>query len=349
MPVGAPHAPTLLGAPVTRGDPAGEAPPARAQLSIAVIVPCYNEERTIGTVVADFRRALPDARIYVCDNNSTDQTVRVAREAGAVVRREGLQGKGNVIRRMFADVEADLYVMADGDDQLDAGQAPGLIDALIEEGADMITGVRTASADAYRPGHRLGNRAMTALVAGLFGDRVSDVFSGYRVLSRRYVKSFPALSQGFEIETELTVHALELRMPVAERPVPFRDRPAGNPSKLHTVRDGLRILGVIVRLVQRERPLPFYGWIGASLAALSVGLAVPLFVTFAQTSEVPRFPTAILCAAIMLLASLCATAGAILDTVTHHRRETRRLAYLRIPSIAARLEALEPHAPEAIP
>ncbi|HHO49357.1 MAG TPA: glycosyltransferase, partial [Deltaproteobacteria bacterium] len=278
-------------------------------LEIAVIVPCYNEADTIGRVVADFRAALPGATIYVYDNNSTDPTAAVARDAGAVVRHEGLQGKGNVIRRMFADIEADLYVMVDGDDQLDAASAQGLIEALIEEGADMITGVRSAPAGAYRPGHRLGNRAMTGLVAWLFGDRVSDVFSGYRVLSRRYVKSFPALSKGFEIETELTVHALELRMPIAERPVPFRDRPRGNPSKLHTIRDGVRILGTIVRLVQRERPLPFYGWIGASLAALSVGLAVPLFVTLARTSEVPRFPTAILCAAIMMLASLSATAG----------------------------------------
>lgn len=309
-------------------------------LDVAVIIPCLNEEPTVAAVVKAFRNALPHATVYVFDNGSTDKSAQVARDAGAVVRLEPIRGKGQVVRRMFADVEADIYLMADADDQVDATCAPDLIRALVDQDADMVTGVRAAdAADAYRPGHRLGNRVMTALVARLFGDRVSDVFSGYRCFSRRFVKSFPALSQGFELETELTVHALELRMPIAETPVPFRDRAPGNPSKLHTLRDGTRILGTIVRLLQREHPIPFYGTLAIWLAALSIGLAIPLFITFVETSEVPRFPTAILCSAIMLLAFLSLTAGIILDNVTHHRRETRRLAYLRIPSLAARLLA----------
>lgn len=299
-------------------------------VEIAILIPCFNEGPTLAKVIEDFRRELPTSTVYVYDNNSTDDTVAVGRASGAVVRREPLQGKGNVIRRMFADVEADVYLMVDGDDQLEASCAPDLVATLLDQGADMVTGVRAG--DAYRPGHQTGNRVMTGLVAWLFGDRVSDVFSGYRALSRRFVKSFPALSAGFEIETELTVHALELRMPIAERPVPFRHRPEGNPSKLRTVRDGTKILGTITRMVQRERPLPFFGVNAVALASLSVGLAIPLFVTFYQTSTVPRFPTAILCSGLMLLAFLSLTAGLILDTVTHHRRETRRLAYLAIPS-----------------
>jgi hypothetical protein len=308
-------------------------------LDLAVLIPCYDEEQTIGRVVADFRLVFPAARVFVYDNNSKDRTVAVALAAGAEVRSERHQGKGNVVRRMFADIDADVYVMVDGDDQLDAACAPELVQALLDEGADMVTGVRKSEDGAgFRPGHRTGNRIMTRLVGSLFGHRVSDVFSGYRVLSRRYVKSFPALSAGFELETELSVHALELRMPIAERPAGFRDRPVGNPSKLHRVRDGLRILSTIVRLVQRERPLPFYGAIGGALATVSIVLALPVFWDFYLTSEVPRFPTAILCSAIMLLAFLSFTAGLILDAVTHHRRETRRLAYLAVPSILAELE-----------
>ena len=308
-------------------------------LDIAIVIPCFNEEQTIGRVVTGFAEVIDGAKIYVYDNNSTDRTAAVARAAGAVVRRAARQGKGNVVRRMFADVEADVYLMVDGDDQLDPASAPDLVTTLIDGGLDMVTGVRVAEdRSAHRSGHALGNRAMTMLVARLFGHPLSDVLSGYRVFSRRFVKSFPVLSEGFEIETELTVHALVLKMPIAERPAGFRSRPEGNPSKLRTIRDGFRILGTIVRLVQRERPLRFYGLIGAMLSVLSVGLAVPLFVTFLQTAEVPRLPTAVLCAAIMLLAFLSFTAGLILDTVTHHRRETRLLEYLRIGSLAARTE-----------
>ncbi|MEN0062415.1 MAG: glycosyltransferase family 2 protein [Myxococcota bacterium] len=313
-------------------------------LDIAVIIPCYNEAETIGRVVDGFRVALPTARVFVYDNNSTDGTSAIAGNAGARVRKCALQGKGNVVRRMFADVEADVYVMIDGDDQLDAADAPTMVDRLVTEHLDMVTGIR-ADHDAHRSGHAFGNRVMTGLVGELFGHRLSDVLSGYRVFSRRFVKSFPALAEGFEIETELTVHALELKMPVADSPVRFRSRPEGNPSKLNAIRDGLRILFTIARLVQRERPLPFYGVIGLELAALSIGLAIPLFITFFETSEVPRFPTAILCSAIMLVAFLSFTAGVVLDTVTHHRRETRMLAYLREPSLASRTEGMQHEAP----
>lgn len=314
----------------------------RPQLVVAVIIPCYNEQSTVARVIEGVRASLPDADLYVYDNNSSDRTAELASEAGAVVRPCALQGKGNVVRRMFADVEADVYVMIDGDDQLDPADAPALVDTLLADDLDMVTGVRCSKAGAHRSGHAVGNRVMTGLVAWLFGHRLSDVFSGYRAFSRRFVKSFPAISERFEIETELTVHALELKMPVGERTVRFKARPQGNPSKLNAVTDGLRILFMISRLVQRERPLPFYGTIGAALSALSVGLAIPIFIEFIETSMVPRFPTAILCAAIMLVAFLAFTAGLILDTVTHHRRETRMLEYLRIPSLVSRRGARAP-------
>lgn len=308
------------------------------QVQIAVLIPCYDEAMAISRVVADFQEALPTATIYVYDNNSTDGTAEIARQAGAVVRTERLQGKGNVVRRMFADIEADIYIMVDGDDTYHAPSAPALVTALLDEGADLVNGVRVSTAtEAYRPGHVLGNRALTGMVAWLFGDRVQDMLSGYRVFSRRFVKSFPALSQGFEIETELTVHALELRMAVTHVQTPYKERPPGSMSKLRTFRDGWRILGTITRLLQRERPLAFYGAIGIALAALSVLLALPLLQTWLETGLVPRFPTAILCTGLMVLASLAATCGLVLDTVTHHRREARRLAYLAIPGpLAAR-------------
>ncbi len=312
-------------------------------LEIAVIIPCYDEEPTIRRVIDGCRGALPGATIYVYDNNSRDRSAEVAREAGAIVRPATLQGKGNVVRRMFADVEADVYVMIDGDEQLDPADAPVLVEALLADDLDMVTGIRVEdAAGVHREGHAFGNRVMTGLVGRLFGRQLSDVFSGYRVFSRRFVKSFPVISGGFEIETELTVHALELKMPVGEREVRFQSRPDGNPSKLNAVRDGLKILFTIGRLVQRERPLAFYGVIGGLLSALSIWLAIPLFVTWLETSQVPRFPTAILCSAIMLVAFLSFTAGLILDTVTHHRRETRMLEYLRVPSLVSRGVALGP-------
>lgn len=300
-------------------------------LDVAVLVPCYNEEVTIGKVVADFREALPSATIYVYDNNSSDGTVEVARSAGAVVGNERLQGKGNVVRRMFSDIEADIYVLVDGDDTYDASVAPDLIEHLEKERLDMVNGARvTDLKEAYRPGHRLGNKLLTGMVQFIFGKQVDDMLSGYRVFSRRYVKSFPALSTGFEIETELTVHALELRMPVSEVKTAYKDRPEGSVSKLSTYRDGFRILKTIVTLVKEERPLLFFTWLFALLSLASLGLAVPVITEYLQTGLVPRFPTAILATGIMLLAFHALFSGLILDTVTHGRREMKRMAYLGV-------------------
>jgi glycosyltransferase involved in cell wall biosynthesis len=296
---------------------------------IAVLLPCYNEEAAIAQTVAGFRAALPAAAIYVYDNNSTDRTVEVARAAGAVVRTERMQGKGNVVRRMFADVDADIYVMADGDATYDAAAAPAMIARLTGEQLDMVVGTRIhEAADAYRRGHVAGNRAMTGLLARLFGRSFTDIFSGYRVFSRRFVKSFPVLSGGFEIETEISVHALELRMPVGEVETRYFARPEGSVSKLSTYGDGWRIIRTIAVLYRVERPLLFFGWIGALLAAVAVILAIPLVITWFQTHLVPRFPTAILATGLILLAALCFFAGLILDTVVRGRREVRRLAYL---------------------
>ncbi|QDZ07762.1 glycosyltransferase [Sphingomonas panacisoli] len=296
---------------------------------IAVLLPCYNEEAAIAQTVAGFRAALPGAVIYVYDNNSTDRTLEVAQNAGAIVRTERMQGKGNVVRRMFADIDADIYVMADGDATYDAEAAPAMIARLADEQLDMVVGTRIhEAADAYRRGHVMGNRAMTGLLAGLFGRSFTDIFSGYRVFSRRFVKSFPVLSGGFEIETEISVHALELRMPVGEVETRYFARPEGSVSKLSTYSDGWRIAKTIAVLYRIERPLLFFGWIGALLAALAVILAIPLVVTYLQTSLVPRFPTAILATGLIILAALCFFAGLILDTVVRGRREMRRLAYL---------------------
>lgn len=303
-----------------------------ADLRIAVLLPCYNEEAAIGRVVTHMRQALPSATIYVYDNNSNDRTAEVARLAGAVVRTERRQGKGNVVRRMFADIEADVYVLADGDATYDAGSAPAMIRRLEEEGLDMVVGCRVhASEQAYRPGHRFGNAVLTRFVAWLFGKSFTDILSGYRVFSRRFVKSFPALAKGFETETELTVHALELRMPVAEIDTPYGARPQGSASKLSTYGDGLRILRLIIALYKHERPMWFFGTVAALLAALAVLLAVPVVLDYLRTGLVPRFPTAILATGIMILASLSLTAGIILETVTRGRQELKRLFYLQTP------------------
>jgi glycosyltransferase involved in cell wall biosynthesis len=301
-------------------------------LRIAVLVPCFNEEVAIGTVVRDFRAALPDATVYVYDNNSTDNTRAVAAAAGAVVRGEALQGKGNVVRRMFADVEADVYVLVDGDDTYDAAAAPRLVDRLEAESLDMVNAARvTDIRAAYRPGHRFGNALLTSIVQFIFGSRIGDLLSGYRVFSRRYVKSFPALSSGFEIETELTVHALELRMPIAEVPTSYKDRPEGSTSKLRTFRDGFRILRTIAILLKEERPLQFFSWLFAVLAAISIVLAWPVAVEYLRTGLVPRLPTAVLSTGVMLLAFHSLFSGLVLDTVTVGRREMKRMAYLAVP------------------
>jgi glycosyltransferase involved in cell wall biosynthesis len=296
---------------------------------LAVLVPCFNEEAAIGQVVRDFRAALPQAAVYVYDNNSTDRTMEVARAAGAVVRRETHQGKGNVVRRMFSDIEADVYVLVDGDATYDAPSAPAMIARLLEDRLDMVVAARVHADDAaYRRGHVTGNRLLTGFVATVFGIAFSDILSGYRVFSRRFVKSFPVLSGGFEIETELTVHALELELPVAEIQTPYYARPAGSESKLSTWRDGLRILGTILKLYRSERPLAFFSSIGIALAAVAIGLAIPVVITFVEYGIVPRLPTAILAMGLMLAAYVSIAAGLILDTVTRGRREVKLLAYL---------------------
>jgi glycosyltransferase involved in cell wall biosynthesis len=304
------------------------APATGMRRRIAVLVPCYNEEAAIARVVGDFRAELPDAVIYVYDNNSTDRTAEVARAAGATVRREHRQGKGNVVRRMFADVEADIYVLVDGDATYDASSAHAMIARLVEGGLDMVVAARRGDEQAYRPGHRFGNRMLTGFVARVFDSPFADILSGYRVFSRRFVKSFPALSSGFEIETELTIHALNLELPVDEIETPYVARPAGSVSKLSTWRDGLRILATIGRLYRAERPLPFFAAIGAALAAMSIVLAIPIFITYAELGIVPRLPTAVLSTGLMILASLAGACGLVLDTVTRGRREMKMLAYL---------------------
>ena len=306
-------------------------------LRIAVLLPCYNEEAAISQTVAGFRSALPTATIYVYDNNSSDRTVELARAAGATVRTERQQGKGHVVRRMFADVDADIYVMADGDLTYDPKAAPDMVRMLVDEELDMVVGTRQHEAkDAYRGGHVIGNRLFTRLLAGLFGRSFTDIFSGYRVFSRRFVKSFPVLSEGFEIETEMSVHALELRMPVGEVETAYGARPEGSASKLSTYRDGWRILRTIGTLYRVERPVLFYGGLGALLFAAAIILAIPLILTYLDTGLVPRLPTAILVTGMVIVGVLSFFAGLILDTVTRGRREMRRLAYLahQAPTVA---------------
>jgi glycosyltransferase involved in cell wall biosynthesis len=309
---------------------------AAAGLRVAVLLPCYNEEAAIAQTVAGFRAALPDADIYVYDNNSKDRTREVAAAAGAIVRTERMQGKGHVVRRMFADVDADIYLMADGDATYDAAAAPALVAKLLGEQLDMVVGARKSEIEAaYRRGHVLGNRLFTGILASLFGRTFSDVFSGYRVFSRRFAKSFPALSRGFETETEISVHALELAMPVGEVVTAYGARPEGSESKLSTWRDGFRIMRTILHLFRIERPVLFYGGFGLFLAAVAITMAVPLAITFIQTGLVPRFPTAILATGLMIVAFMSFMCGLILDTVVRGRREVRRLHYLALPAPGA--------------
>jgi glycosyltransferase involved in cell wall biosynthesis len=300
---------------------------------IAVLVPCFNEEAAVATVVADFRKALPDAEIYVYDNNSRDRTAAVARQAGAQVRSERRQGKGHVVRRMFADIDADIYVLVDGDATYDAPSAPRMIAALVDDHLDMVVGFRIDQAvAAYRPGHRFGNKMLTGFLSLVFGEAFKDILSGYRVFSRRFVKSFPVLSDGFEIETELSVHALELALPVAEIETPYFARPEGSFSKLNTWRDGFRILGTILKLYRSEKPLRFFTAIGGFLTLVSIGLAIPVVITYLEQGIVPRLPTAVLAMGLMILAVLSVSSGLVLDTVTRGRREMKLLAYLSQPA-----------------
>ena len=297
---------------------------------IAVLIPCYNEGLTIAKVISDFKTVMPNSDVYVYDNNSSDDTVEKARRAGAIVREEKMQGKGNVVRRMFRDIEADFYILVDGDDTYDAGVAPQMLRLAIEEPCDLVNCIRReAEQEAYRTGHRFGNQMLTGMVRYIFGNRVQDMLSGYKVLSRRFVKSFPALSGGFDIETELTVHALELSMPVAHVEGSYRGRPEGSESKLHTYRDGLRILSMILILFKHERPLQFFSSIGLVLMLISLALGVPVVIQFLQTGLVIRLPTAVLAMGIMLVAFLSIVTGLILDTVTRGRREAKMLTYLQ--------------------
>lgn len=316
---------------------AGAASPDAGRLRVAVLIPCYNEEAAITAVVEGFRKHLPDATIYVYDNNSRDRTVEVARRAGAVVREEKRQGKGNVVRRMFADIEADAYVLVDGDATYDAASAPEMLRRMLDEHVDMVVGCRVHEvADAYRPGHQFGNAMLTGVVGRLFGRSFTDILSGYRVFSRRFVKSFPALAAGFETETELTVHALELRMPIVEVSTPYGARPEGSVSKLSTYRDGFRILGLILALYRHERPLQYFSILGGVLALASLAFGMPVIAEWLQTGLVPRLPTAILASGLMILAFLSLAVGLILETVTRGRQELKRLTYLRFPRFEPR-------------
>ena len=312
---------------------------------IAVLIPCYNEAAAITAVVRDFAAALPEAVIYVYDNNSKDETRARAAEAGAIVRTETFQGKGNVVRRMFADIEAEVYVLVDGDGTYDAPSARKMVDQLLENSLDMVNGARVAvAAAAFRPGHAFGNRLLTGTVAAIFGDRLTDMLSGYRVMSRRFVKSFPALATGFETETELTVHALELRLPVAEVSTPYRDRPVGSQSKLRTFHDGFRILKTIFYLVREERPLQFFSGVGVLFVVAALVLGAPLIPEFIRTGLVPRIPTAVLATGLVLLGAISFVTGLILDLVTLGRREMKRLHYLSLqgPTVRERRRTLTP-------
>jgi hypothetical protein len=307
-----------------------DSPP--TDLTVAVLVPCFNEEVTVGAVVRGFRASLPGATVYVYDNNSSDGTARIAREAGAVVRRELHQGKGNVVRRMFADIEADVYVLVDGDDTYDASAAPELVSGIVHDGFDVVNAARVSEpGGSFPPGHAFGNRMLSGLVARIFRRPSGDMLSGYKALSRRFVKSFPVFASGFEIETELTVHALELAMPTTEVPLPYRERPDGSESKLSTFGDGFQIIRTIGRLLRSERPMAFFSAVAALLVAVAVILSIPLILTFEHTHKVPRLPTAVLVTGLVILAFLSLAAGLILDTVTRGRHEAKVLRYLSIP------------------
>lgn len=307
-----------------------------AEAKIAVLIPCYNEAVAIGQVVRDFAAMFPQAAIFVYDNNSQDRTRDIAAAAGAIVRTETLQGKGHVVRRMFSDIEADAYVLVDGDGTYDAASAPEMVKRLLAEQLDMVNGQRIevqaeGEIGAYRRGHRTGNLVLTGMVRFVFGDRIQDMLSGYRVFSRRFVKTFPALASGFETETEFTIHALDILMPIAEVPTQYRERPPGSLSKLRTYSDGFRILNTIIKLVKEERPLQFFSIAGLVLLVLGVVISLPVLITYARTGLVPRLPTAVLAMGFVVVAFLAFTCGLILDSVARGRREAKRIAYLAVP------------------
>jgi len=305
----------------------------RLTYRIAVLIPCFNEETAIAKVVTDFRNALPDATVYVYDNNSTDRTALHARAAGAAVRNETLQGKGHVVRRMFADIDADAYILVDGDDTYDAAASPQMLRVMLERQLDMVSATRGSHrTDAYRFGHRFGNALLTGIVRAVFGRGISDLLSGYRVFSRRFVKSFPALAAGFETEAEFTIHALALNMPMQEVCTAYRGRPIGSRSKLNTISDGLRILRAILTLIEQERPLPFFGVLAVLMMGAGLAFGTPVIMEFVNTGLVPRMPTAILATGLVLMASLSLGCGLVLDAVARGRKEMKRLAYLAIPA-----------------
>lgn len=320
-------------------DAANDVPGSDEAIRIAVLLPCYNEGLVLRTVIERFRAALPDATIYVYDNNSRDDSVAVAQSAGAVVRSEKRQGKGFVVRRMFADIDADIYIMCDADETYDASAVSSLVAELVDNGLDMVVGTRVdTSGTAYRPAHRFGNWMLTSLVRTMFGGGFSDMLSGYRIFSRRFVKSFPLMSQGFEIETELTIHALQLAMPVAEMPTRFKDRIEGSESKLQTMSDGFRILWTIVTLLKQERPFFLFGIVALAMMTASLMLGYPVIAEYMRSGTVPRLPTAILATGTMILGFLSLFCGLILDTVTRGRKEAKLLRYLELPGIEARLK-----------
>lgn len=295
----------------------------------AVLIPCYNESATLAKVIHDFKQALPQAEIYVYDNGSTDNSVEIARTSGVFVKHVALRGKGQVVRRLFADIEADVYVMVDGDATYDAASAQKAITLLQNNSLDMVVCTRKAQDEkSFRPGHAFGNKLFTYTVNLLFGRHFTDIFSGYRIFSRRFIKSFPAISQGFEIEAEMTIHALQLSLPCAEIETAYQERPPGSVSKLHTFKDGLRILRTILLLFLYVRPMAFFGILFILFSLLSLILGLPITLTFIQTGLVPRFPTAILAASLGLLGSLCLACGIILDSVSRSRLETKRCWYL---------------------
>lgn len=300
---------------------------------VAVIIPCYNEESAIEKVVIDYKASLPSSDIYVFDNNSSDNTAEKAILAGATVYHVGYKGKGNVVRRMFADVDADIYVMVDGDDTYEAAAAPEMINRLLNDNLDMVVGTRVENGDekTYRPGHRMGNKLLTGTVSAIFKGTFSDMLSGYRVFSRRYAKSFPCHSHGFEIETELTIHALELRMRIGEVSTKYGERPEGSVSKLSTYRDGIKILKTIIQLYAYERPLFFYSLIALFFAIVSLAIGTPVITEFIDTGLVPKFPSVVAAASIMIMAMLSIVCGVISHLVTISRRESKYLTYLSIP------------------
>ncbi len=313
--------------------------PILKEVSISVLIPAYNEEKGIGRVVARFRQALPSAEIFVYDNNSLDRTIEAAHQLGAIVRQEPRQGKGYVVRRMFADIDSDIYILVDGDNTYDPGMAPTLVETLIHNGLDMINCARIpTTATAYRPGHQLGNYLLSGIVRMIFGNNFQDMLSGYRVLSRRFVKSFPIMTTGFEIETELTIHALELDMPSMEIPCHLHNRLEGSESKLKTFSDGFRILRTIANLVRQEKPMAVFSAITVAFSMLSLILIYPLIETYIETGLVPRLPTVILSTGLMLGALLSIACGLVLDTVTRGRNEAKRLAYLCIPGIHEKIK-----------